>query len=251
MRFLRIKCFGSFNSYRQPDFHTYHKTLPLPPKTTIAGLIGSALGISPTEVNEEWLLKDRFKMGIIGTNNGQANDLWQIRKYKETEIKDYYKGKTSKPYFTAVIVRELLFQSKIILYLTFNNENDFDSIKNALFAPKWALSLGREDELIKIESVDDIELSLKNNPQSFKETVIVGDLAELDYTPQLNTNLLGNLLKVAPKTVNLPISFVIQKDSEVRQCNDFRKFTYVGNLPILLKGEAFWDESLENSFRIF
>lgn len=251
MRFLRIKCKGVFNSYRQPDFHTYHKTLPLPPKTTVAGLIGGALGISPVEVNEEWLLKDKFKMGIVGTNNGQANDLWQIRKYESKQIKAYQTGKEVFPYKTAVIVRELLFQSKIVLYLTFENESDFDTLRNALIAPKWALSLGREDELIKIELIDDIDLPLISNQHSLKETVIEGDLAELDYRPQLNANLSGNLLKAAPKTVNLPVSFITQKDSEVRQGNDFRKFTYVGNLPILIEGEAFWDASLENYFQIF
>lgn len=251
MRFLRIKCRGAFNSYRQPDFHTYHKTLPLPPKTTVAGLIGSALGISPIEVNEDWLLRDRFRMGIVGTNNGQANDLWQIRKYESKQIKEYQKGKETAPYKTAVIVRELLFQSKIVLYLTFERENDFDIVKNAFFSPKWALSLGREDELIKIELIDDIELPLINNQHSFKETVVAGDLAELNYRLQFNMNLSGNLLKVAPKTVNLPISFVTQRTSEVRQGYNFRKFTYVGSFPILMEGEAFWDASLENSFLIF
>lgn len=251
MRFLRIKCRGAFNSYRQPDFHTYHKTLPLPPKTTIAGLIGSALGVSPVEVNEEWLLKDRFKMGIIGTSNGQTNDLWQIRKYESKQIKAFQTGKETTPYKTAVIVRELLFQSQITLYLTFTNESDFNTVRNAFLSPKWALSLGREDELIKIESIENIELPLVNNHHRLKETVIMGDLVELDYRLQLNANLSDNLLKAAPKTVSLPVSFVTQKDSEVRQGNDFRKFTYVGNLPILIEGEAFKDESLEISFQIF
>ncbi len=251
MRFLRIKCRGAFNSYRQPDFHTYHKTLPLPPKTMVAGLIGSALGISPTEVNDMWLLKDRFKMGIIGTNNGQANDLWQIRKYESKQIKAYQTGKEVLPYKTAVIVRELLFQSEILLYLTFENVNDFDTIKKALLSPKWALSLGREDELVKIESIEDLELPLVKNQHVFKETVVPGDLTELSYKPQIDASVSGNLLKLAPKTVNLPVSFIIQKDSEVRQGNDFRKFTYVGNLPILIEGEAFWDAFTENSFQIF
>ena len=46
-------------------------------------------------------------------------------------------------------------------------------------------------------------------------------------------------------------NFIVQKDSEIRQGNDFRKFTYVGILPILIEGEAFWDASIGNSFRIF
>jgi CRISPR-associated protein Cas5t len=64
MNFLKVKCIGGFNSYRQPDFHTYHKSLPLPPKTTIAGMLGGALGLSPEEVNENWLLNKRLQIGV-------------------------------------------------------------------------------------------------------------------------------------------------------------------------------------------
>lgn len=251
MRFLRIKCIGAFNSYRQPDFHTYHKTLPLPPKTTIAGFIGSALGISPSEVNADWLLQNRFKVGVIGSNKGQANDLWQIRKYESKQIKLYQTGKVETPYKTAVIVRELLFQSSLTLYLNFEKHSDFETMQHALRSPKWALSLGREDELIKIEAIDDIDVPLINKQHSFRNTVIEGDLASIEYRPQLDVQFSGNLLKAAPKTVTLPVSFSMQKSSEVRQGADFRSFTYVGSLPILIEGEAFWDQSSDNSFQVF
>ncbi|HMR82180.1 MAG TPA: CRISPR-associated protein Cas5 [Niabella sp.] len=251
MRFLKIKCQGSFNSYRQPDFHTYHKTLTLPPKTTIAGLMGSALGICPAEVNEEWLLTERFKMGIVGAANGQANDLWQIRKYESKQIKAYQTRKESTPYKTAVIVRELLYQSKITLYLYFENSDDYDILKQAFQAPKWALSLGREDELIKIITIEDVELIITEEEHRLKETVVAGDLMELNYRPQIDTGITGNILNVAPKTVSLPISFIAQKDSEVRTANEFKKFTFIGSLPVLMEGQAFWDESDNVFFQIF
>lgn len=251
MRFLKIKCLGSFNSYRQPDFHTYHKTLPLPPKTTVAGLIGSALGISPAEINEEWLLKEKFKMGVVGSNNGQANDLWQIRKYESKQINAYKSGKESAPYKTAVIVRELLYKSKITIYLTFDDDSNFEIVKRALNTPKWALSLGREDELIRIESIEDIDLNKETKQYILKETVVPGDIGELNYKPIINADVSGNLLKAAPKTVQLPVSFITQKDSEVRQGNEYRKFTYVGSLPISVKGEAYWDKEDEVHFQIF
>src|SRR5687767_1420831 len=115
MRFLKIKCSGSFNSFRQPDFHTYHKTLSLPPKTTVAGMLGSALGIGPKEINDNWLKPNRFQMGVAGKNNGKANDLWQIRKYESKRIAAYNKGDESSPYKTAVIVRELLYQAQFLI----------------------------------------------------------------------------------------------------------------------------------------
>jgi len=153
MQFIRMQCLGCLNSFRQPDFHTYHKTLPLPPKTTIAGMIGSALGLSPEEINNNWLLTGRFKAGIVGKNNGKANDLWQIRKYEDKHMKAYTKGTVSTPYKTAVIVRELLYGADFFIYLQFKNKEDLQLTFNALKNPKWALSLGREDEIIKIKSL--------------------------------------------------------------------------------------------------
>lgn len=250
MRFLKIKCLGGFNSYRHPDFHTYHKTLSLPPKTTIAGLLGSALGISPAEVNEQWLIANRFKMGIVGSNNGQANDLWQIRKYESKQIKAYQSGKEDTPYKTAVIVRELLYGSKITVYLTFDGDGDFALIKSALTYPKWALSLGREDELVKIESIEEVNLSLEKEQHTLKETVVLGDVGELKYKPIIDS-ISGNLLKAAPKTVQLPTAFVMQEDSEVRQGSGYRKFTFIGSLPISIEGEAYWDNEDEVHFQIF
>ncbi len=251
MRFLKIKCLGTFNSYRQPDFHTYHKTLPLPPKTTIGGLIGSALGISPFEVNENWLLKDKFKMGIVGHSNGQANDLWQIRKYESKQIKAYDLGKESFPYKTAVIVREILYQNRVTLYLAFGEEKDYSIVKSAFNAPKWALSLGREDELIKIQSIEDIDISIKSGEAKYSNTVLPSDLINIEYTPLIDPVWSDNLLDKAPKSVTLPISFSMQKESEIRQGNEYRKFTYVHELPILVKEDAYFDTKDDVYFQIF
>lgn len=251
MRFIRIICNGSINSFRQPEFHTYHKTLPLPPKTTVAGMLGSALGISPSQVNEEWLLNERFKMGIVGTNEGEAKDLWQIRKYKDSQIKDFQKGKVTAPYFTAVIVRELLYKSHFMLYLSFEKAEDYEFVKKALQSPKWALSLGREDELIKITSIEDMEFTSFKVEHPYRNTVIAGDIAEINYKLHLEPDVSGNLLKIAPKTVNLPVSFIIKPDSEVRNGNDYRKFTYISSLPVILDNEGYFDKELGNAFQIF
>ncbi len=145
MKFIRIKVSGSFNSFRQPDFQTYHKTLPLPPKTTVAGMLGAALGISPKDVNDKWLENNRFQMGIVGNSKGKASDLWQIRKYENKQISAYNKFRTDiekglikddyeviTPYKTAVIVRELLFACDFVIYLNFKENTDFSLIKTHL-----------------------------------------------------------------------------------------------------------------------
>ncbi|MBK9568416.1 MAG: hypothetical protein IPO37_25640 [Saprospiraceae bacterium] len=43
-------------------FHTYHRTCHYHLKTTVAGMLGAALGIPPKEVNDKWL-KNMFSDG--------------------------------------------------------------------------------------------------------------------------------------------------------------------------------------------
>ncbi len=59
---LRIEVVGKVNSFRLADHHTYQKSYLFPPKTTICGMIGSALGYSAEEVNEKLL--DTLGIGI-------------------------------------------------------------------------------------------------------------------------------------------------------------------------------------------
>lgn len=252
MKFIRIKCFGCLNSFRQPDFHTYHKTLPLPPKTTVAGMIGSALGISPKSVNEEWLQNNRFQMGIVGKSNGKANDLWQIRKYESKQITAYKKGTESAPYKTAVIVRELLYASEFTLYLHFGNEKDYELVSTKIQNPEWALSLGREDELLLVQEIKQIDLE-ETTEISFCNTVLPIDFTTIPYDIVFKSDgISGNLLDEAPKSVKLPITFSYNNDTGAREANEFQIFSFIYNLPVKPKeSKGFYDVELNYSFQIF
>ncbi|MBC7749045.1 MAG: CRISPR-associated protein Cas5 [Methylotenera sp.] len=256
MKFLRIRVSGSFNSFRQPDFQTYHKTLPLPPKTTVAGMLGAALGISPKEVNDKWLENNRFQMGIVGYSNGKASDLWQIDK-----ITGYGKGDEKLPgfrkignnsYYKAVIIREILFNCNFVIYLNFTENTDFESIKSHLENPVWALSLGREDELIKMTAIDLIEIEekegvfLQNTMMPLNEK---NEKYDIDLSRRSSD---GNLLNEAPKTVKLPMTFLQKEGSEAREAKTFQDFIFVSQLPIKPIGsKAFFDEDLQLAFQIF
>ena len=252
MKFIRIKCSGCLNSFRQPDFHTYHKTLPLPPKTTVAGMIGSALGISPESVNEEWLQNNRFQMGIVGKNNGKANDLWQIRKYENKQIAAYKKGKESAPYKTAVIVRELLYASEFTLYLHFANEEDFELVSAKMQNPEWVLSLGREDELVLIQEIKQIVIN-ETTDVSFCNTVLPIDFTTTPYDIILKTeSIYDNLMDEVPKSIKLPIAFSYNNDTGAREANEFQTFSFVYNLPVKPReSKGFYDEELRHSLQIF
>jgi len=214
-------------------------------------MIGSALGISPERVNEEWIKNNRFQMGIVGKNNGKANDLWQIRKYENKQLKAYQEGNESAPYKTAVIVRELLYSSEFILYLHFEDENDYELVSSKLQNPEWALSLGREDELVLIKEIRQMNLEEKSNI-SFCNTVLPIDFTKTPYEIVLSTqNSSGNLLDEAPKSIKLPITFSYNDDG-AREANEYQQFSFIYNLPIKPKdSRGFYDEELNYSFQIF
>jgi CRISPR-associated protein Cas5t len=252
MRFIRIKAKGCLNSFRQPDFHTYHKTFPLPLKTTVGGMIGSALGISPEEVNNEWLLPDRFFMGIIGFNNGKANDLWQIRKNEGKQIKAFNDGKADAPYKTAVIVRELLYSMDFVLYLTFKEESDLDLIFDKMCNPAWALSLGREDELIRITTIDKIALE-EQSDLFYHNTVLPLDLSETEYDIKIEDYglLSDNLLNEAPQIVKVPIAFSYNNDTHERIAIKYHVFSFISSIQVHLPNDGYQDNDLGYSFQIF
>jgi len=214
-------------------------------------MIGSALGISPEKVNDEWIKNNRFQMGIVGKNNGKANDLWQIRKYENKQLKAYQEGNESAPYKTAVIVRELLYSSEFILYLHFEDENDYELVSSKLQNPEWALSLGREDELVLIKEIRQVNLEEKSNI-SFCNTVLPIDFTKIPYEIVLSTqNPSGNLLDEAPKSIKLPITFSYNDDG-AREANEYQQFSFIYNLPIKPKdSRGFYDEELNYSFQIF
>lgn len=227
--FIKLKCRGSINSFRQADFHTYHKTLPLPPKTTVAGMIGAALGLSPQVVNDEWLKPARFQVGIVGKAGGKANDLWQIRKYEGKTMKAFEKGEVPAPYKTAVIVRELLFGSSFCLYFFLPDETDKELLIKGLLLPKWALSLGREDELIRIEQLKEVELTTVDG-HFFKHTVIKYP-QEYELDKDFMEESAGkNLMASAPTAQRVPTSF--SNPGYAREAESFEHYLFISDFPL-------------------
>lgn len=214
-------------------------------------MLGSALGISPSEVNEAWLKTGRFQMGVAGVSKGRANDLWQIRKYETKQIAGYAKGEQPAPYKTAVIVRELLYDATFLLYLCFEDPSDYETVAAALRQPAWALSLGREDELIQMEQLTALHLE-EQEELRYAHTVLPYDINTKSYRPVLEGFKSSNLLQDAPRTVSLPVSFNQKKGSEVRTANHYQLFSFIGGLPVIVTGEkGFYDADADCAFQIF
>jgi CRISPR-associated protein Cas5t len=235
MKVLRVELQGHINSFRVPQLHTYQKTLPLPPKTTIVGLLGAALGVSEGDIPK---LLEALQVSVIAREPetwGFAKDLWRYLKFM---------GGTMKATTTEgrdIVVRELLYRPAYWIYLTSQEPQTLTAISQALSDPAWALTLGREDELVLIQSVEEIELE-PTEMLSFQNTILPYNVYQTGFEVDrawLAQRLVERARLVPPEVHNLPTTFVITKKG--REPENPKEFTFVHNLRIGLKSRPIAD----------
>ena len=219
-------------SFRNPEFQNFHKSFALPPPTTVMGLAGAALGLSPKKAQEFFDGKG-FEMGIAGTSTGKAKDLWKYRTLDP-----------SKP--TSVLTREFLFDNNF--YFAFGNDDEqlVNVIKEAFDTPHYALTLGNSDSIAKIVKTDIIEqLSAENN---IKNCLLVGKAIEQTLQKMSAGEAVDIFIEFRENMIyDLPTRFEYESDYGVRRVTKREAFTFVGSRILLAekqRGIAFANQFL-------
>lgn len=208
-------------SFRNPEFQNFHKSFVLPPPTTVIGLAGAALGLSPKEAQDFFDGKG-FEMGIGGTSNGKAKDLWKYR----TLTTDPKKGPTS------VLVREFLFDNNF--YFAFGNadENLITELKNAFDTPQYALTLGNSDSIAKVVKAEIIDnLSEK---AELSNCLLSGKAIEQTLQKMSAGEAVDIFIEYRENMIyDLPIRFEYESNYGVRRVTQRAAFTFVGSRMLL------------------
>jgi len=74
MFILTLDVWAQTASFRIPEQHTFQPTLPLPPITTLIGLMGAALGLTFDEAIA-FKKKHAIAFGVTGSHAGEMRDL--------------------------------------------------------------------------------------------------------------------------------------------------------------------------------
>lgn len=136
---VRIDLIAYTASFRVPCFVGHQITLPVPPLSTIYGIISAATGriVRPEEV--EWLAY-RLK------HEGVASDLEAIFSFeRDNELSPAKPGKRN------VIQREFLLLPHLTLYLPVEWRGVFER-------PRYPLLLGRTQDLATVDRTSEVEL---------------------------------------------------------------------------------------------
>lgn len=218
MSFLIVELACQSCSFRNPDFQNFHKTYELPPPTTIIGLAGAALGMSP-KASQEFFDKN-FKFGVSGQSKGRTNDLWKYQKLK------------GKEFISDILTREILFENDFTIVFGHSDTEKINRLKEAFENPKFALSLGNSDSLAKV--INTAILSEIVDCDLLENCIVEGNLMKevLERPDGLEFNLRYD---EDPLSYEIPVSFLYETDYGIRKVNRRKEFSFIGS-SVRIKG---------------
>ena len=154
-RAIRLDCFQNLVNYRKPSSFIIKETYPLPPYSTVSGMIHAACGFKEYH---------KMKLSIQGDNKGTISDLYTRysfsagARYEEGRHQICVKDGDNYGIFKGIANVELLCECKLIIHIVPEDEADFEIIYQALKNPPTYLSLGRYEDIIDIRDVRIVSL---------------------------------------------------------------------------------------------
>ncbi|AXE21944.1 CRISPR-associated protein Cas5 (plasmid) [Runella rosea] len=207
-------------SFRNPEFQNFHKSFRLPPPTTLIGLAGAALGLSPKSA-QDFFEKDSFRAGVRGIASGMARDLWKY---------DTLPGRS-------VITREILMDTHYWIVFGCESQETIHQIKAAFDNPVFALTMGSSDSLAKIVKTELIESESESN--ELENALVEDDIIPLVLAQALKGGEFSfGVNDSDPIAYQLPTRFAYESDYGVRKIAARKLFSFIGP-KVTFKDEVF------------
>jgi CRISPR-associated protein Cas5t len=216
-------------SFRVPETHTFHQTLPLPPKTAIVGMIGAALG---KRLDEAYVFveQNHILVSVYGTHEGLMKDLWNYRKLTGKE-KSFTQEDIKNRRQYSILIREFLFSNEFTFFFAAEKSEPLQQLKEAFSSPYYALTAGNSDDLLKICTIFDIREIQPEKVCRFENTVIPGDVSR-SYKHDIDLKQVPITQTLyTPQVYFLPTKF--EFNGEERRVIERKPFTFVST-PVTL-----------------
>jgi CRISPR-associated protein Cas5t len=210
-------------SFRVPENLTFHHTLPLPPRITVVGVAGAALGLDCISAGKQ-IKEQEIEIGVYGFSTGLIKDLWQFSKITR-----------ENPPKMDVLIREFLFDFFPTLIFASTTARGLEELRQAFLKPRYALTLGNSDDLFNIEQISEILPVVWSLENRVENVWLPGH--HLDkYTPDFDlTSLTFQKSLVAPKSFFLPDEFELKEERRIATAK--QQYTYIGS-PVKLTSEG-------------
>lgn len=215
MEGIAITLYAEVSSFRNPGGQLYHSCLPLPPFSTLVGLAGAARGVAFSEAIE-FFQENKIFIGVTGRAKGLGKDLWSYTKIISKETKK------------DIVVREFLASLDVEIFYACEIDSIIDELKLAFSNPCYALSLGNNDEIIKIKKISKYSDVEKIKTNKVENTVIATNIANqyiVDWD-KIKQSPISLTLK-APLIQKLPVKYEFNRDNGSRKGIQYETFSFI------------------------
>jgi CRISPR-associated protein Cas5t len=214
-----IEIISQTASFRNPEFQNFHKTLDLPPPTTIIGMAGAALGLSP-KMAQEYFDRNPVEVGIVGFSIGKAKDTWKYN--RRTSSMHLYDPLLDG----GVIQREHMIHNSFFLAFSSIDKNSISELTDAFLNPVFALTMGNSDALAKVKKVySGMEVS---QSRVLKNCMVPGDVVGDVLRKVSDSPVFSIYQNSEPITFDLPIRFEYESDYGRREVSKIATFSFIG-----------------------
>lgn len=244
MKAIRIKIRQNLPNYKYPTSFQIKESYPLPPYSTVIGMIHNACGY--TEYKP-------MKVSIQGKYHSKTNDYATRYEFKngapfeaerhQLKVGDYGVARS-------VSNVELLSDVELLLHIVPEDENLLDEIYNSLLYPREYLSLGRREDLVVIEEVKIVEI--KSERYKEKNLEIPQDYRAyipLEYLEENKVIIRGEISEVEFKGTiyNLNKNYTLINLGNAKSPKEFRKWEkvkvcYTSRVSLSRRKEVIFDE---------
>jgi len=224
-----LKGTGITASFRVPETHTFHQTLPLPSRTMMIGLMGAALGFSVEEAHK-FAHEHNILVSVSGTHKGFMKDLWNYRKVTTKEFSQ--EQMKNRPHYSVVTREYLVYPSFTFVYASEKRES-LEKVCDAFTHPVYALTAGNSDDLLKVQFISEINELQPEKHEKFKNTILPGDKTK-DCTYDIKSMLQDKHVTFSvkmPEVFSLPTTFAFT--GEVRTGIESCPFTFIRDQVVL------------------
>lgn len=228
MFLFSIKGIAITASFRVPETHTFHQTLPLPPKTTITGMIGAAIGLNLEEAHK-YVEENKILIGVYGKHKGMMKDLWNYRKLTGDE---YTTEDIKNRLHYSILIREYLYYSDFFIIFGSNEIEPLEQLRKAIASPVYPITAGNSDDLFKISKISNISNEKEEKINQFEYTMLPGDFSKF-YKHDIDLNIIPITRTIyTPQVFLLPTKFVF--DGEKRRVVERKPFTFISS-PVIIE----------------
>ncbi|MDD4290624.1 MAG: type I-B CRISPR-associated protein Cas5b [Clostridia bacterium] len=197
-RAIRIRAYQNLPNFRKPAAIAIQDSYKLPPYSTVIGMVHTACGYTKYHSMDVSIagryhtsISDMYTRYYFGISfDATRHQYFTARKENDNELiggsaDDFYRlglTKEGKDGITRGLgYVELLVDLELLLYI-FPEEEDFEEVLEGLKNPKIFPSLGRHEDLLRIDEVKEVELSseedIETNPILCYDTLIPQDYYE-------------------------------------------------------------------------